>query len=182
MKLLIAALSFIPALAFADCPNPFQLDNKDYCMNLQWEQTQKRIKADYEPASEMSPHLITMGEPQQKWRYSKATITFWEKADLKEKPIEIPNFKVFPYMNMKSGHHHGASHYFYFDKVLKTYTLEKMALQKMMGCWSLRGTTGKPNAMDDSVWVMDVTDFENLSEDEVLKQQSACQTVNSNRL
>ncbi len=164
-----------PMIAWAHCPFGLKYDGKDYCLDLEWLPAESQITT-----TALSPHLNPMGEIPQKWVYSQFETFVWEKGDKKHTPVLIPDFRIFPYMFMDSGHHHGASYEFQTDDSNSSYLLKRVAFQEMPGCWTLRWTTHSSDSLEDSQPLAKITDFVNLSEEGVSAQVDSCSNVDEN--
>ena len=170
-------LFFIPSLSFADCPNLFEVNDSEYCLELLWENGEKKLKGQFKETSTTTPHLNAMGEIPQKWIYSQTKIHVWKKSDSKQKSVVIPGFKVFPFMVMSHGMNHSTGFDFFYDFSEQVYILRRMAFQKMLGCWSLRWTTGHDETMKSSNHLTNLVDFQNLNKKQVEKQIDLCDST-----
>lgn len=166
MTLLMTLL--LNSFVYADCKNSIEINKQNYCYEVMWEKADQKIKGELEPTKEMSPVLIPMKQPPQKWLYSKANIKFWNKADKNKTGVQIENFTVLPYMYMDSGHNHSTSHKVSFKN--KSYIVKSMALHKMTGCWTINWKHNDKN-QGPLVWV---TEYSNLSKQEVEEIRKHC--------
>lgn len=177
MKLLIFLTVMIHAWAQADCPLEVTVQGQDFCVDIHWESSEKKIRGQFEDAEALSPHLVPMGEIPQKWLYSRALIVLWNKSDSNQTPVQVPDFRVFPYMHMKNGHHHSAEYDFYFDSEQQAYVFRRVAFRAMPGCWSLRWTTDLDDFQETSALLQNITGFSNLSPEAVAEQEALCQSM-----
>lgn len=177
MKIPLFLTLFFPLPVFAHCPYEVTSSNKSYCLELYWDTGEKKIKGQFEPSDVQTPYLVPVGEVPQKWIYSKVLISTWEKGDKNHKAVEIPGFRVFPYMHMKNGHHHSAGYEFNYAVNYEMYIVDRVVFQQMPGCWSLRWTTEKEDSMKGSQLLINMTNFRNLNEDQVVEQEKLCSEV-----
>lgn len=177
MKYLILSLLFFPAVSQAHCPHKVQSAGQEYCVEVTWDYGDRKVQDQFEPIEVLSPYLVSMGEIPQRWVYSKAYITAWKKKDSSQALVEIPSFRVFPYMHMINGHHHSASYEFGFDPASQVYTFDKVAFRHMRGCWSLRWTTALEDSMGTSNLLGSLTDFTNLNDKQVEEQVRFCRDM-----
>ena len=152
----------------ADCKNSIEVNNQVYCYEVQWQKADQKTKGKLEPVNQMSPVLIPMKQPPQKWLYSKASIKFWNKSDNSKAGVQIENFTVLPFMYMDSGHNHSTSHKVSFEN--GSYKLKSMALHKMTGCWTINWKFNDKN-QGPLLWI---TEFSNLSEQEIKEIKKHC--------
>lgn len=172
MKIILLLIGMLPSLSFAHCPFEIESDGQAYCVDISWQKGEKKVQGLFKPTDKQSPQLIPMGEIPQKWIYSKADVFVWEKGDSNHTSQFIEDFRIFPYMNMEDGHHHSVSYDFKYDS--GKYTLQAMGFQKMPGCWSLRWTNEEHDQMGNSSFLMNVLDYENLTDDENHSMKSYC--------
>ncbi|MCB0363577.1 MAG: hypothetical protein KDD35_12700 [Bdellovibrionales bacterium] len=178
MKYLFYIFVILPELAYSQCPIEVTSNGETYCTDITWDYGEKKIRGQFEPTETPSPYLVPMGEIPQKWIYSKAYISVWKKEDSHRAAVEIPNFRVFPYMQMKNGHHHSTAYDFFYDSASQTYVFRHVAFQSMPGCWSLRWTTASEELEEASVLLKNLTQFTNLSESQILEQELFCRSLN----
>lgn len=174
MKFITMTLFFFPLFSQAHCPFEINVDQQTYCLNIQWKMGDRKIQGQLTTSDQASPHLITMGTVPQKWIYSRAEFAIWKKGDSTHKPVHFKEFRIFPYMMMQNGHHHSAAYDFSYDAISNLYILSNTAFQKMKGCWSLRWTIEDSDNLKASQKLMDITDYQNLNDAEVLVQESFC--------
>ncbi len=182
MKYLLFLLVIIPGLAQAHCPYEVNIKDQSYCIDILWDQGEKKVKGQFESVETLSPVLIAMGEVPQKWIYSKAIITTWLKGDSKHTPVEIPHFRVFPYMHMNNGHHHSTGYEFLYDSLESVYVVQRIAFQQMPGCWSLRWTTDTKDQKNSSHLITNLSHFTNLEAHQIEEQISFCQNLTQTEL
>ena len=70
MKFIFSIFFLLPAISQAHCPIEIHADHQDYCLDIQWQFGDKKIKGQMTESDKASPHLISMGEVPQKWIYS----------------------------------------------------------------------------------------------------------------
>lgn len=171
---LTAALLMFPLSAFAHCPIEIEMEAVSYCLDIQWIEGEKKSQGSFVEAESPSPHLVEAGQIPQKWIYSQAQIQTWKKGDTTHQPAVIENFRVFPYMHMTNGHHHSTSYEFSYDSQKGVYVLNRMALQEMAGCWSLRSTTQEGEDPSLSQFLQNIVDYPNLDETKNEKMATYC--------
>ena len=179
MRTLLLFLFSLPMLAQAHCPYEVSYSNEAYCLDLEWDFGERKIKGEFKPTNTVTPYLIPHKEIPQRWIYSTAYLIVWKKGDKNHKPVEIPNFRVFPYMHMENGHHHSAGYDFLYDEAEEAYLFRRVAFQQMKGCWSLRWTTADKDLMASSKELLQITEFTNIDEQQKEKMVSFCRTNNS---
>ena len=93
-----------------------------------------------------------------KWLFSKAYAEIWRLDDPEKTPLELPGFRIFPYMHMGNGHHHGdPGAEFYFDENYEIYVLRRAKFHEMpMGHWSLRWTLDSSDSLETSELTVDL--------------------------
>jgi hypothetical protein len=150
MRFFILTITFLFShLAFAHCPLEIQVSPTEiFCADLKW--------------SPPSPVLIKSGTPPPLWIRSNATVQVWKKGDATHVPQVIPNFRIFPYMHMTSGHHHSASYTFVLDENTSTYEIKNLAFTEMPGYWSLRWTTDSTDSFETSQLLLIITSYTNI--------------------
>lgn len=161
MKYFTYLLIVLPGFASASCPNEVFSGDKNFCVGIEWDYGEIKVRGEFESTETLTPYLIPMGEVPQKWVYSKAYIIVWEKGDLKRTPVEIENFRIFPYMHMANGHHHSTGYNFFFDPTGRTYVFRRVAFLNMRGRWSLRWTTDSKDLKETSHLLTEISEFQN---------------------
>lgn len=174
MKYLLLIALALPALAQAHCPFEVEVGEKTYCAYVTWMFTESKIRGEFEETDDPAPHLIPMREVPQKWRYSLATVATWEKGDPMHTIVQIPGFRVFPYMHMINGHHHSTGYEFAYEEELGMYVIRRVAFQKMPGCWSLRWTTAEGDQKSSSQFLEYVTQYMNIDDQEYDQLKTIC--------
>lgn len=177
MKILALFLILMPGYVLAHCPSGFKIDGVDYCSHVQWVNGEEKSEGKLGKTEKMSPQLMKMGDVPQKWIYSKMQIRIWKKGDISHAPQKIENFRVFPYMFMKNGHHHSASYKFDWDSKAESYGLRAVVFQQMPGCWTLRWTIQDSDTVDSSKHYINVLNYANLSEKENSKMAEFCKSM-----
>lgn len=137
----------------------------DYCASLEWLKGDKKIKDGFVETDMEGPYQIPMKERPQKWVYSKANFHVWLKGDSTHAPVYLDGLRLFPYMMMENGHHHGAAYMFEEGSEVEGYQLSQLALHGMRGCWSIRGTFSEEDSMETSFLVTKIMSYKNLSEE-----------------
>lgn len=128
----------LTSLIHAHCPLTIEHENGSYCADILWHKTEKKNKTVYTPTENNSPYWIVKNTVPQNWQYSVAEIRVWASGDASHSPVQIPEFRAFPYMFMSNGHHHSASHNFEWNSETQSYFLSNLGLVEMSGCWTLR--------------------------------------------
>lgn len=177
MKFFILLLFALPQTAFAHCPMELNVDGKSYCSEITWLDGDKKVQGKLEPTTELSPQLVLMGEIPQKWVYSRAEFSFWEKGDASHTPQIIDNLRIFPYMHMETGHHHSTSYEYAW--LNETAEISAVALQEMRGCWSFRWTKENHDTLEDSEFLMNIEGYNNLSDEKNSEMSDFCTSVGS---
>jgi hypothetical protein len=177
MKTLFFTFLILPILGHATCPKEIMSQDQSYCMEITWDYGEKKSRGDFKSSEELSPFLTPMKEIPQKWIYSKAYFKLWKKDDPSKTAVEVPNFRVFPFMHMENGHNHSASYEFDLDTQDKVYVFHKMSFRQMRGCWTLRWTTLPEDTMESSKLLMPVTEFTNLADSQIDQQVKICQRL-----
>ncbi len=171
----ILLLTLAPALSHAHCPYEVSSHGNDYCIDVAWDFGEKKIHGQFETTEAETPYLVKQGTVPQKWVYSALIVTTWMKGDSNHVPVEIPDFRVFPYMHMINGHHHSAGYEFFFDSANEYYVFRRVVFQQMQGCWSLRWTVDDQDTKDSSQILFNITEYANLAEAEVEEQVQLCE-------
>ena len=174
MKYLIFIALVLPSLAKAHCPMPIDLESGSYCADILWDTGEKKLKGEFKPVKTLSPYLVPPGTIPQRWIYSRATIQIWQKGDASHTPVMIPDFRIFPWMHMASGHNHSAGYNFFEDTDTQSYRLQELAFQQMVGCWTLRWTTAGKDEEESSQMLTTVLDYTNLKPAENTEQEVLC--------
>ncbi len=157
------------------CPLEIDVQSQKYCVDYAWENAEAKLKGKFSETSDLSPQSVKMRTPGPLWRYSSIQIKVWEKSDAEQNPIELKDFKVFPFMKMGNGHAHGTSYGFNWDVAEQVYILNEVVFMQMMnGCWSLRWTTGTEEAITGTNLLFNVTDYQNISAEESKKIVDQC--------
>lgn len=164
---------------WAHCPHPFTLQGHDYCASVDWLPAEQKINGVFQETTEMSPVLNKKGSLPPQWKYSKASLWIWKREDAAHQSVFLDRWRVFPFMQMVGGHHHGASYQFAWDAGSQRYILSQMALAQMEGCWSLRGTTESTDEKANSESLQDIVEYSNLSDTEKFDVQSLCSLCGS---
>ncbi|MCB0392804.1 MAG: hypothetical protein KDD58_16055 [Bdellovibrionales bacterium] len=172
MNLIILFLAAFSVYA-QDCPYELSLNDKSYCLDFSWQNAEKNINGKWEASDKLSPQIIKSRTPGKKKLYSAMDIQIWEKLDSLQTPVKIENFRVFTYMEMLNGHHHGGSYEFTWNEQ-GFYTLNKMNLMAMEGCWQLRWTLSDEDEMSTSQKIMNIENFVNYSDQENAQQMIWC--------
>ncbi len=171
-------MGLFSAAASAHCPEAFKVNQKKFCLTVEWEFGEKRTNGVFETSGNLSPYAIKQGEAPPTWIYSRALVSVWADGDTEHKPVKLDNFKVFPYMYMDDGKHHPATYKFTYDEANGAYMLSSMALHKMAGCWSLRWTTDSSENLSTSKPLMDIIQYSNFSEKENKEAEAFCKSLN----
>lgn len=171
---LFVILTLMSFGAFAGCPIEWTFDGTAYCASVNWQVADKKTGGAFVASEDISPYLNKKGATPPQWRYSRAHILFWKKGDPAKTSLFMNNLRVFPYMQMLGGHHHGASYQWQWDAQNQIYVISAMALTQMEGCWTLRVTTASTDQMDSSSLLMEVTDYSNASADEKFTAITLC--------
>jgi len=174
MKFILIALTMLPLIANAHCPIALDIKSEKYCTEIEWQKGDLKSKGQFVESDVLSPYLIPMGEIPQKWIYSKAQFAIWKDGDANHLPQEIPGLRIFPYMLMTDGHHHGASYEFNYDQNLQQYVLKAVGLQSMPGCWQLRWTTENTDDFTASAFLANIVTYSNLDESKNLEMAEVC--------
>jgi hypothetical protein len=168
--LLVSIQSFV---ASADCDAKITQGEKEYCLEYEWLPAQRRVQGVFQDDADgaMSPVLNRQGTPPPRWLYSQARVLITNLDGTIATDLEA--FRVFPYMIMANGHHHSTNHFWEYSAVGGPYILSAMALQEMVGCWSMRysfaGGLGSH--------LFDLIDYSNLDkEEDQLKVIEMCST------
>lgn len=162
--LLVTIILGMPFFARAHCPTEIVQGQDTYCASVEWLLGDKKIKGSYVEVDVESPYRVPMREVSQKWVYSKAFVSVWAKGDHSQTPVFLNGFRVFQYMSMESGHHHGGEYDFEKLEAEGGYLLSKMSLHQMRGCWALRWTFSEEDSMGTSFEVFKIENYKNLSE------------------
>lgn len=173
--LLVTIILGMPFFAKAHCPAEVVQNGKSYCASVEWLDGEKKIKGEFVGVDVETAYSIPMRERPQKWVYSRAAVSIWEKGDATHAPVFLEGFRVFHYMVMENGHHHdGGSYEFEKDTEGGVYLLSKMALHRMRGCWSLRWTFSHEDSMSESSELVKVDTYKNLSDAENEESMGFC--------
>lgn len=159
---------FLYTFAYADCQNTIEVNNQSYCYKINWQKADQKIKGELQPSEQMSPALIPMKQPPQKWFYSKAIVKFWKSKDKNQTGVKLENFTLLPFMYMDNGHNHSTSHKLNFEN--GSYYLKAMALHQMSGCWTINWKLNDKN-QGPIAWI---TEFANLNEQENQEIKEHC--------
>jgi hypothetical protein len=173
MRKAFVILFFLPLISQAHCPYSIKTKSQNYCLDIQWLNSEIKVKGGWQTSPELSPYLISMGEVPQKWHYSKVQFLVWLEGDNNHKPQKIENLNIKPYMKMADGHHHQASSDFYWNDENQVYELKRLALQEMQGCWQLDWTLEDEQLPIDN-FLMNVENYTNLTESENLEMVKFC--------
>lgn len=164
MKFIFALLFLLPLTAAAHCPFAMEVGGTKYCYDIQWINGEQKLQGQFNDTESLSPQLVVTGTVPQKWVYSRAFINFWIEGDEDHKPVRVDNLKIFPYMEMANGHHHSTSYEFTYNNHDLRYVLQRMALQEMPGCWSLRWTTTGNEDLESSTLIQNLVEYPNLDD------------------
>lgn len=169
MKQIVIFLTMIGLnqISWAHCPLEIKTNGTTYCTDIEWQLAEKKINGEFLESTEQSPVLIASGTIPPLWLFSKARFSFWKQGDAKHVPQEIPGIRIFPYMQMTSGHHHSTAYEFLFDSTTTSYQVKNMAFTEMEGCWSLRWTTESQDDLSTSTTLLAVTAFTNIPADQI---------------
>ena len=177
MKWFLLTTLLLPFIAQADCSNQIEVDGNLYCVELSWLSAQSKSRGEFLDLDEPSPQLVAMREVPQWWRYSVAAIKLRSVEDKDEERVHLEGFRVFPYMHMQGGHHHGAAHSFEFDEDSELYLFSGVAFREMPGCWSLRWTAFEADDEEQSEQLFVVDSYANLSAAENERVVELCESV-----
>lgn len=164
---------FFAAGAQAHCPMELT-EAGDYCASVTWQKAQVKQAGTWQDVSDASPVLNALGVVPPLWKASRAIVNVWKKGDANHVPVQLKDFRVFPYMNMVNGHHHGTSSQWSYNAEIGGYVLEAMTLQQMEGCWSLRWALNDHLDMNSSQLLMTVPEFANLDKMQNLETANLC--------
>ncbi len=174
MKLILVAFILTSSQAFAHCPYEINVGTDQYCLDIDWQNGQKIVKGQITDVTEMSPYLNKQSVLPNQWIYSRALIPVWKKGDKKHTPVVLPDFMIYPYMQMTDGMHHGASFGLSYDEQNQAYDLSAMSFQEMDGCWSLRWQIGKGS---DSGALLSISDYVNIDATEKANIIQICSSL-----
>ncbi len=175
MKRLLLIIALVPQWALAHCPISFEIDGETYCTQVQWLSGDKKVAGQLESTNTTSPYLIPKGDVPQKWIYSRAEFTIWRDGDASHASQNPAGLRIFPYMIMEDGHHHGTSYDFSWNAEEEKFSLYNMSLQTMRGCWSLRWTTTDTNdLLETSQPLLNIKNYSNLDAAQNLEMDGFC--------
>jgi hypothetical protein len=175
MKQILILLSFFFSQGlWAHCPIPVVDKAGDYCMDVEWQMGDRKVKGVAQTSDQMSPYLNRVGDVPQKWIYSKAILKLWANGDKNHVPVYLSDFRVFPYMLMVDGMDHIGLYEFTYDSINQYYVLSGFNLQEMAGCWSLHWTTAVDDAAVTSTLASAITNYSNLNVADNLKATNYC--------
>jgi hypothetical protein len=176
-EILLFSVLWFPLWGQAHCPWPVQVNDQAYCVDVIWHFGEQKLQGQFSGSEMPSPHLVPMSEIPQGWIFSRASLYIWEQGDPLHQPVEIENFRVFPYMFMENGHHHSTGYEFAYDSSQEQYWIQRMAFQQMRGCWSLRWTTEPQDELETSQTLLNIIQFANLDEAQWQQQMAWCEAV-----
>jgi hypothetical protein len=102
------------------------------------------------------------------------SLNICKKSDSSQQSLFIDEFRIFPYMNMLGGAHHGASYQWAWDPTAGEYKLYDFSLTQMEGCWSLRWTLDEEDQVSTSQKLVDISEYSNNSPEENFEAATLC--------
>lgn len=180
MKTILVLITLFPIMSYAHCPVALEVNGEQYCTAVEWQKTTQKVSGQYQETTNISPYLIPAGEMPQKWQYANAEFLIWKKGDSTHTPQKPEGLRIFPYMVMANGHHHGTSYTFDFEVPTQKFILNSAALQSMPGCWSLRWTTAADDGLESSQPLENITAYTNLNDGDLAQVISYCNSSSEN--
>jgi hypothetical protein len=165
---------FLIQKSWGSCNQELVYGNDTYCVTINWLSTQQKMNGVLQPTQEMSPYLNKQGTRPSQWHLSNVSLQIWKKGDSQQQPVQIQGLRIFPYMHMLGGMHHGASYQFSWNETLKSYRVFGFSMTQMKGCWSLRWTVEASDDFATSQKLIDITNYSNNNDVENFDAETLC--------